>query len=64
MARAARTVSTAVIAMLFALAAGAAACTHDLAGKAELCDGQSRGYMVKTLQEFRSKALAAFMAGR
>jgi cytochrome c553 len=71
MARAARTVSTAVMAMSFALAAGAPACAQDLAGKAGLCDachgemgmppdpmmpviwGQHQAYLYRQISEFK-----------
>ena len=71
MAAAARTVSTAAMAMLLALAAGAPACAQDLAGKAALCDachgengippastmpviwGQHQAYLDRQIGEFK-----------
>jgi cytochrome c553 len=71
MAPAARTVSTAAMAMLLALAAGAPACAQDLAGKAALCDachgekgippdpmmpviwGQHQAYLDRQIGEFK-----------
>jgi cytochrome c553 len=71
MAAAARTVSTAAMAMLLALAAGAPACAQDLARKAALCDachgengippdstmpviwGQHQAYLDRQIGEFK-----------
>ena len=71
MAPASRTVSTAAIGMLVALAAGAPACAQDIAGKAALCDachgekgsatdptmpviwGQHQAYLFRQIGEFK-----------
>ena len=71
MAPASRTVSTAAIGMLVALAAGTPACAQDLAGKAALCDvchgeqgsapdptmpviwGQHQAYLYRQISEYK-----------